>query len=194
MNKILTSLLIAATIPLAACTHDSKTAEKPNQNPLVFKYSENYFQGFKKISDTHYRNTDKLGNAVTLNVSKNNKIRSVTNNSAAYKHIEECRTNYKKVLSDLDYFVNNSNEHLEVKKTTMSDVTLVRYQSNEYTVTKSLDCYPDGDIFVYFASIVNNGQNNKAVWKEFSNSMSQNGSRVYKSATSPSTWLTYPQD
>lgn len=195
MNKLITSLLVLSVLPLAACTKDAYR-EPTHQNPLIFKYSQEVFPNFEKTSSNIYTHTDADGNTISLNVSPKNNIRAVYNNSTKYKTLELCQAKYTKILDELSNFVNNSNEHsIDSKLPIKADVdsTAVRYGSNMYTVTKSKDCYKKDDGYIYFATIVNNGMNGKSIGREFADKMTESGDMVYESATTPSSWLTFPK-
>jgi len=195
MNKLITSLLVLSVLPLAACTKDAYR-EPTHQNPFVFKYSPDVFPNFEKTSSNIYTHTDADGNTISLNVSQKNNIRAVYNNSIKYKTLESCQVKYNKILGELNNFVANSNEHVVDSKVPAKadvDSTSVRYGSNMYTLTKSKDCYKKDDGYVYFATIVNNGMNGKSIGRGFADKMSENGDIVYESATTPSSWLTFPK-
>lgn len=195
MNKLISSLLVLSVLPLSACTKDAYR-EPTHQNPLIFKYSPEVFPNFEKTSSNLYTHTDADGNTISLNVSPKNNIRAIYNNSIKYKTLESCQSKYNRILGEINNFVNNSSEHSinsNVPKKSDVDSVSVRYGSNMYTVTKSKDCYKKDDGYVYFATIVNNGMNGKSIGREFSDRMKQNGDIVYESATTPSSWLTFPK-
>lgn len=186
---------LLSVLPLAACTKDAYR-EPTHQNPLIFKYSPEVFPNFEKTSSNIYTHTDADGNTISLNVSPKNNIRAVYNNSTKYKTLGLCQEKYTKILDELSNFVNNSNEHsIDSKLPVKADVdsTAVRYGSNMYTVTKSKDCYKKDDGYIYFATIVNNGMNGKSIGREFADKMTESGDMVYESATTPSSWLTFPK-
>jgi len=195
MKKISTLILLASAISLAACSSgpSQKTSEP---SPVVFnydmskKFDSSEYSGFKfnqtlLNEQKSYSKIDTLGNKITVNVSKNNTVKSIKKESYIIEDSEICEANYKADKDSLAIFSNGASDDA------FGGRSEVRYGSSSYVINYK-KCLAHGmNQYNYSISVESAGITFSNITTKFSDSMADSGKKVYDSATTPSSWFKF---